>query len=127
MIDCASNLGLLNSLFSIASISATLTFRLSLEYLIYQVNVQSYKVLTSVTLFIWSSVTPCASHTTLTMNQNWSRSPFPKPLNTGNFSVLAILNRSGGGVGMGEDGGDGGEVGGGLGGDGSRRILCLIR
>jgi len=41
--------------------------------------------------------------------------------------VLAILNRSGGGVGMGEDGGDGGEVGGGLGGDGSRRILCLIR
>ena len=29
-------------------------------------------------------------------------------MNTGNFIVLSIFNRSGGGVGIGEDGGDGG-------------------
>ena len=69
-----------------------------------------------------SSVTPCASHTTLTMNQNWSRSSFPKPLNTRNFTVFAILNCGGGGGGVDEFGGDGGEDGGGVGevgGDGS--------
>jgi len=84
-------------------------------------------VLTIVALFILSSITPYASHTALTMNQNWSGSSFPKPLNTGNFTALAILNHGGGGGGTGEDGGDGGEVGGGVGGGGIHRILFLIR
>ena len=50
------------------------------------------------------------------MNQNWSRSSFPKPLNKGNFIVFSILNHGGGGGGTGEIVGEGGEVGGGVGG-----------
>jgi len=61
------------------------------------------------------------------MNQNWSGSSFPKPLNKGNFTVFAILNHGGGGGGMGEVGGDGDEVGGGVGEGGIWRIPCLIR
>jgi len=61
------------------------------------------------------------------MNQNWSRSSFPNPLNIGNFTVLAILNCGCGGGGTGEDGGDGGEAGGSVGGGGIYGILCLIR
>ena len=41
--------------------------------------------------------------------------------------MLAILNRSVGEVGTGEDGGDGGEAYDGVGGGGIHRILCLIR
>lgn len=41
--------------------------------------------------------------------------------------MLTILNRGGGGVGMGEDGGDGGEAGGSVGGGGIHEIICLIR
>ena len=41
--------------------------------------------------------------------------------------MLTILNRVGGRGGMGEDGGDGSEVGGGVGRGGIRVILCLIR
>ena len=116
MIDCASDFGLLNYLFNAAWISATLAFRLSLECLIYQVNEWSCRALTSVGFFILSFVTPCASHTALTTNQNWCGSSFPNPLNTYNFIVLAILTRGGGGGGMGEDGG---EAGGGVG----RRVM----
>ena len=60
------------------------------------------------------------------MNQNWSRSSFPKPLNKGNFTVFSILNCSGGGDGTGEVGGEGGEVGGGVGGGGILKNPCLI-
>lgn len=127
MIDYASDFDLLNSLFSAAWISVFPAFGLSLECLIYQVNAWSCKALTSVAFFILSFVTPCASRTTLTTNQNWSGSSFSKPLNTSNFIVLAILNRGGGGGGTGEDGRDGGEVGGGVGGGGIRGIICLIR
>jgi len=49
----------------------------------------------------------------LITNQNWSGSSFPTPLNIGNFIVLAILTHGGG---IGEDGGDGGEASGGVGG-----------
>jgi len=41
--------------------------------------------------------------------------------------VLAILNRGGGGSCIGDDGGDGGEVGGSVSGGGIHRIICLIR
>ena len=58
------------------------------------------------------------------MNQNWSKSSFPTPLNTCNFIVLSILTHGGGGGVMVEDGG---EAGGGVGGGGIRRILCLIK
>ncbi len=61
------------------------------------------------------------------MNQNWSGSSFPKPLNKGNFTIFAILNSVGGGGGTGEVGGEGGEVGGGVGRGGIHGILCLIR
>lgn len=105
----------------------TLVFGLSLECLIYQVNAQSCMMLTNVAFFIFSSITPCASHIALITNQNWSRSSFPNSLNTGNFTVLAMLNHGGGGGGMGEDGGDGGEVGGSVGGGGMCRILYLIK
>ena len=57
------------------------------------------------------------------MNQNWSESSFPTPLNTSNFIMLAILIRGGGGGGMGEDG----EAGGGVGGGGMCRSLFLIK
>ena len=75
-------------------------------------------MLTSVSFLILSSVTPCASHTTFTMNQNYSRSSFPTPLNTYNFIALTILNYGGGRGGVGEDGGEDGETGGGVGGGG---------
>ena len=71
-------------------------------------------MLTSVCFFIWSSVTPCASHIAFTIEQNWSESSFPKPLNKGNFTVLTILNHSGGENGTSEVGGDGGEADGGV-------------
>ena len=80
----------------------------------YQVIARYYKVLTSVAFFILSCVTPCTSHIALSMNQNWSVSSFPTPLNTDNFIALAILTCSGGGGGTGEDGGEGNEVGGGV-------------
>ena len=60
------------------------------------------------------------------MSQKWSRSSFPKPLNKGNFTKLAMLNCGGGGGGMGEVAGDGRDVGGGVGGGGSRGNPCLI-
>lgn len=119
MINYASDIGLQNYLFSATWISVILAFGLSLECLIYQVSAWSCRVLISVAFFILSFVTPCASHAALTMNQNWSGSSFPNPLNTGNFIVLSILTRGGGGGGMGEDGGGGG-------GGGICRILYLI-
>ena len=61
------------------------------------------------------------------MNQNWSGSSFPTPLNTCNFIVLGILTRDGGGGGKGEDGGEGGEASGGVGGGGIHKIFCLIK
>lgn len=72
-------------------------------------------------------MTACASHTTFTMNQNWSGSSFPTLLNTGNFIVLTILNCGGGGGGVGRDGGEDGDTGGGVGGGGMHRIHFLIR
>lgn len=102
-------------------------FGLSLECLIYQVSAQSYRVLTNVTFFILSSITPCASHMAFITNQNWFGSSFPTPLNTGNFIVLAVLTHGGGGSGTGKNGGEDGEVGGGMGGGGMRGILCLIK
>lgn len=57
------------------------------------------------------------------MNQNWSTSSFPTPLNIENFIALAILTHGGGGGGMGEDGGECGEAGG----YGMHGILCLIK
>ena len=127
MIDCASDFTLLNYLFRNAWISMIPTFGLSLECLIYQVSAWSCRALTNVTLFILSSVTPCASHTTLTTNQNWSGTSFLKPLNIGNFIVLAILNRGGDGGGIGEDGVDSGEASGSVGGGGIFIFICLIR
>ena len=41
--------------------------------------------------------------------------------------MFSILNHSGGGVGTGEDGGDGDEASGGVGRGGICGILCLIR
>lgn len=86
-----------------------------------------YRALTNVAFFIFSSITPCASHTTFITNQNWSRSSFPTLLNTGNFIALAILTRGGGRGGMGEDGGEDSETGGGVVGGGLCGILCLIK
>lgn len=74
-----------------------------------------------------SSVTPCASHTALTTNQNWFGSSFPTPLNTGSLITLAMLNYGGGGGGVGGDGGEGGEAGGGMGGGGNYGMSCLIK
>jgi len=61
------------------------------------------------------------------MNQNWSGSSFPKPLNKGNFIEFSILNYGGGGGGTSEVGGEGGEFGGGMGGSGIRGNPCLIK
>ena len=127
MIDCVSNFGLLNSLFSAVWISAIPMFGWSLECLIYHINVRSYSFLTNVAFLILSSTMPCASHTALTMNQNWSRSSFPTPLITNSLIALTILNCSGGGHGVGGDGGERGEKGGSVGGGGKSGILCLIK
>ena len=48
---------------------------------------------------------------------------FPKLLNTCNFTMLAILNYDGGGVGTGKDGSDGDEANGGVDGGGIHGIL----
>ena len=93
----------------------------------YHVSAQSCKALTSVSLFILSSVTPCASHTAFTTNQNWSGSPFPTPLNTENFIALAILNCGGGGCGVGEDRGEDREIICSVGGGGMHEIHCFIK
>ena len=82
MNDCVSDFGLLNSLFNAFCISAIPAFGWSWECLIYNVNARSCSALTNVAFLILSSVTPYASHTTLTTNQNWSGSSFPTPLNT---------------------------------------------
>lgn len=124
MIDYASDFSLLNYLFNAILISTTPAFGLSLEYLIYQVSVRSCRVMINVAFFILLSVTPYASHRTLITNQNWSRSSFPIPLNTGNFIALAISTRGGS---MGEDGGEGSDTGGGVGGSGMHIILFLIK
>ena len=55
------------------------------------------------------------------------RSLFPTPLNTGNFIALAILNCGGGRGGVGGDGGEDVETGGGVGGGGRHGIRCLIK
>lgn len=65
-----------------------------------------------------------ASHTSLTMNQNCSEYSFPTPLNTDSLIMLAIINCGGGGVGV---GGDGGEVGGSVGGGRNHEMRCLIK
>jgi len=127
MIDWASDFGLLNSLVSAAWITVIPAFGLSLECLMYQVNARSCRALTNVAFLILSYVTSYASHTAFTTNQNWSRSSFPTPLNTGNFIEFNILKCVGGEGGTDEDGGDDGETSGGLGGGGMRRILCLIK
>lgn len=88
---------------------------------------QSCSVLTSITFLILSSTTPCAFHTTLTMNQNWSGSSFPTPLNIGSLITLTILNYGGGGGGVGGDGGEEVETGDGVGGGGKCGMCCLIR
>lgn len=72
----------------------------------YHVNALSCNVLTSISFLILSSMTPCASHTALTMNQNWSGSSFPTPLNIGTLIALAILNYGGGRGGVGGDRGE---------------------
>ena len=61
------------------------------------------------------------------MNQNWSRSSFPTPLNTGSLIALSILNCGGGGGGVGGDGGEGGEMGVSVDGGGRRGIHYLIK
>jgi len=75
---------------------------------------------------MWSSVTPLASHISFTMNPNWSGSSFPMPLNKGNFTEFTMLNCDGGGGGVGKVEGDGGEVGGDVGGGGSHRNPCFM-
>lgn len=115
MIDYVFNFGLLNSLFSVACISTIPAFGWSLECLIYHINVRSCSALTNVAFLMLSSMMPCASHTAVTLNQNWSESSFPTPLNIGILIALAILNCSGGGGGLGGDGGEMGEMSGGVG------------
>lgn len=132
MINYAYDFDLLNSLFSIAWISAIPAFGLLLECLMYQVTARSCRVVTNIDFFILSSVTPCAYNIAFITNQNWSRSSFPTPLNTGSFIALAILLRSGGEDGMGEFGDENNETSGGVGRGGvgrggMRGILCLIR
>ena len=126
MVNYASDFGLLNSLFRKIWISSIPAFGLSLECLIYQVSTRSYRALTSVALFILPSVTPCASRTAHIMNQNWSESSFPTPLNIGSFTEFTMLNGGGGGGGVGEGVSGGGEDGGGVGGCGIRRNPCFI-
>lgn len=125
-IDCASYLGLMNSLFRVVWMKVTTTCRLSFEYLMYQVSGWSYKVVINVTSFMRSPIMPWASHTALTTNQNFSKSSFPKPLNKGSFTEFAILNCGGGQGATGEVRGDGGEVGGGVRGGGIQGNPCLI-
>jgi len=60
------------------------------------------------------------------MNQNWSRSSFPKPLNKGNFTIFSILNSGGGGDDTGEVLGDGNEFRGGVGIGGIHGNPCII-
>ena len=124
---CTSDFSLLNSLINRIWISLIPVFGLSLECLMFQVRAQYCRALTSVAFFILSSINPYASHTNFTMNQDWSGSSFHNLLNTCNFIVLAILNHSGNGGGMGEDGGDGAKARGGVGGGGMCGILCLIK
>lgn len=126
IIDCYSNFGLLNSLFTAAWIYVIPAFGLSLECLMYDVSVQSYKALTSVSFLILSFMTPCASHTTSTRSQNWFGSSFPTPLNTENFIALTILNCGGGRGDVGKDGGEDGETSGGVDGGGMCIFCCLI-
>jgi len=93
----------------------------------YQVSARSFRALTNVAFFILSSMTPCASHTIVTTNQNWFGYSFPTPLNIDNFITLSILNYGGGGGGVGGDRGEYGETGGGVGGGGMHEIRCFMK
>ena len=93
----------------------------------YHISARSCNVLTNIAFFILSPTNPCAPHTALTTNQNWSGSSFPTPLNTGNFITLIILDCGGRGGGVGGDGGDDSETGCSVGGGGMHGIHCLIR
>lgn len=110
IIDCVYDFCMLNSQFSAAWISMILAFGLSLECLMYHISARSCNVLTNISFFILSSMNPFASHTTFTMNQNWSVSSFPTHFNTNNFISLAILNYGGGWGGVGRDGGEDGKL-----------------
>jgi len=61
------------------------------------------------------------------MKKNGFGSSFPTPLNIDNFIALAILTRSCWGGGTGEDGGESGVIGGGVGGSEMHKILYLIK
>lgn len=91
------------------------------------VRARSHIALTSVAFFVFSSVTPCASNTTFTMNQNWFGSLFPTSLNTGNLITLTILKSGNVGGGLGEDVVEYGEISGGVGGSGTHRIHCFFK
>lgn len=125
IIDCVSDFGLLNYLFSTTWIYVIRTFGLSLECLMYHVSARYCKALTIVSFFMLSSVTPCASHVPFTMNQNWSGSSFHTPLNTV-ILLHRILNCVGCRGGVGGDGGDDGEICGSVGGGGMHGICFLI-
>jgi len=84
-------------------------------------------MLTNIAFLILSCMMPCASHTALTMKQNWSGSSFPTPLNIGSLIALTILNCGGGKGGVGGDGGEEGEMSGSVGGGGKCIIHCLIK
>lgn len=102
-------------------------FGWSLECLMYHVHARSCNTLTNVAFWILSSTIPCASHTTLITKQNWSRSSFPTPLNTGSLIALTILNNGGGKGGVSGDGGEEGKIGGSVGGGVRCRIHRLSR
>jgi len=59
------------------------------------------------------------------MNQNWSESSFPTPLNTGSLIVLAMLNCGDGVGGVGEDGDEIGEASEGVSG-GDKCGMCFL-
>jgi len=58
-------------------------------------------------------MTPRASHTALTTNQNWSGSSFPTPLNMSSLIALTMLKCGSGGCGVG--------------GGGNCEMCCLIK
>lgn len=76
---------------------------------------------------MFSSINPCASLTSLTTNQNWSRSSFPTPLNSGNLIALVIIKCGFAGDGVLEEGGEVGEVGDGISGGDNCGIHYLIK
>ena len=115
IIDCTSDLGLLNSLFKDSWVFANVALELPVKYLIYHVNPWPCKDVTNYVFLILLFVIFCAIEIAPAISQNCFGSSLYVPLKIGIFIASTTLNGGNGGgggegVGVWDAGGGGGGV-----------------